>query len=374
MCAQSALVSNAQTSTQTPVQPATSLPLLRELDSSVMSPQGQRLAVETRDHGVWIVGVPSGQVESRIETGDSLVTSMAWNDTGSTLAVRRMDGELTLTHFQPSVQTSSKRICREGRFMSFAENGTTLVVECGKTHVKRISTSDLKELGELALAGDTMLSALAVSQDGRMLAVGDDHGRVGVCSIDKLSAGLDKIVSVPTPAHRGVTALAFDPNADHLALGGPDCNVRIWSLRVPNAGLRILSHCPQDVFGDLKVAWVRYSPDGHRLVSTTRSFLQAIVWDVSDGSAVTDTDFVCGFPRVLPAWFSRDGRTLTLSLDLRQLKLPPSEIKSRSEPPKSLLNWWSLDGEYAWGVVDGALVIRKVDSPQPVLRLPMDAK
>jgi WD40 repeat protein len=256
--------------------------------------------------------------------------------------------------------------------MSFAEGGKSLIVACGRKQVKCFAVGDLKERSAFHLPAEKNISAGAISQDGALLAIGDDGGTVGVCRVTAMAAGFERSVSVPELKDRGVSALAFDPRGENLALGGGDCRVRIWSIQAPAVPLRSLSHCGADLFGDLQVSWVRYSSDGTRLVSTTRDFLQAIVWNVVDGTSAADTDFVCGFPRVLSAWFSHDGKTVTTNLDLRQIRLPSPEPRSVSEPPKSLLNWWCLDGEYAWGVATGALVVRKVGSSEPLLRLKMN--
>jgi len=76
-------------------------------------------------------------------------------------------------------------------------------------------------------AGEGRVSALAFSPDGDALAVGSHQGPITVWSLSAPDAPLFRL-----PGHRGpVTSLAFDAPGFHLASAGGDKTVDVWDLR-----------------------------------------------------------------------------------------------------------------------------------------------
>jgi WD40 repeat protein len=75
---------------------------------------------------------------------------------------------------------------------------------------------------------DGPISALAFAPNGRELAAGTQQGQVDLWSLDPVAA-----LQIHLPSHRGrVAALAFDPQGRRLASGSDDRTVAVWDLRI----------------------------------------------------------------------------------------------------------------------------------------------
>ncbi|MFF4259886.1 WD40 repeat domain-containing protein [Streptomyces sp. NPDC001663] len=78
-----------------------------------------------------------------------------------------------------------------------------------------------------ALAAGRDVTALAFSPDGERLAVGDSSGRITLWDGD-LAHRMGVIAGTSQNDVRGVSALSFSPDGDTLAVGGADGTVQLW--------------------------------------------------------------------------------------------------------------------------------------------------
>jgi WD40 repeat protein len=105
--------------------------------------------------------------------------------------------------------------------------------------VALVDTSRGVETGRLHVpTGDTdgQVSSLAFAPNGRELVVGTTQGMVDLWSLDHLAAP-----QIRLSGHRGmVNVLAFDPQGRRLASGGTDRTVNVWDLSVIRDELRRL--------------------------------------------------------------------------------------------------------------------------------------
>jgi WD40 repeat protein len=121
--------------------------------------------------------------------------------------------------------------------------------------------------GMMVDVAEEVLRALAVSPDGRLLALGQQD-TVSLCSL-----AADRLV-LRLVGHSGpVTAVAFSPGGKLLATGAQDTTVRLWEVRTGRPLAKLEGHRGA-------VQHVTFSPDGKSLLSAGED-ATALAWDVA---------------------------------------------------------------------------------------------
>jgi len=115
------------------------------------------------------------------------------------------------------------------------------------------------------------ISAVAVSRDGKHIALGGFDGRV---ALHRLNDG--KKTRTLEGHAENITSIAFSPDGSRLATGSGDDTLRIWDARTGET-LHELSHD-----NEYDVTCVAFSPDGKRVVSGDGEN-QLFVWDAATG-------------------------------------------------------------------------------------------
>jgi WD40 repeat protein/DNA-binding SARP family transcriptional activator len=106
----------------------------------------------------------------------------------------------------------------------------------------------------------------------------------------------------------GPYGVAFSPEGERLATGGPDSSTIVWDIASGQPALSFTGHS-----GDLYGVSVQYSPDGQRLVTASADGTAA-VWDAADGRELARLHGHIN--NVYDAQFSPDGsRIATTSAD-----------------------------------------------------------
>lgn len=101
-----------------------------------------------------------------------------------------------------------------------------------------------------------------------------------------------------------LTALAFSPTGDLLAIGGEERTVQLWDVSDPTAPSPVGSPL---VGQTAQIQWAAFSPDGSRLVATSNDGT-AWVWDVSEPEEPQDYAALGPIDGVLiGVTFDRDG-------------------------------------------------------------------
>jgi WD40 repeat protein len=134
--------------------------------------------------------------------------------------------------------------------------------------------------------------SVAVSKDGTLTARGREDGSV---LIERAGSGDRRVLHLGrTP----ITAVAFSPDAKHLATGSRTGGVGIWDVDSAESVQRFAGHT-------LEVTSVSFSPDGKTLL-TSSADREARTWDAGTGRLRQ----VLGqhFGTVADASFSPDGR------------------------------------------------------------------
>lgn len=100
--------------------------------------------------------------------------------------------------------------------------------------------------------------SLALSFDRKILAAGDDQGRVRLWSLDP-----ERFLGETSKRHRGIVyGLAFNPDTDLLASGAQDGLIRLWDVRQRKLVIELKGH-------EEPVSGLAFSPDGRTLASSS---------------------------------------------------------------------------------------------------------
>jgi len=364
-----------------------SLPLV-----SAMSPDHRRLAVETRDEGVWIFNFGAKTWDTRILPRNPHTIDIAWSTDGSKLALVGSRGPITIANSVTGESTSvlaalprvnSSVDARD--VVAFAAGDDVLVVGLGADAAELWSVSTGERTAVLNAHGECNArpSAFAVSRAGDLVAIGTIEGGVSVWNA-RSGKLVNSIPDLPRGGQHGsrINGLDFDATGKKLAIAGGDCHARVWSLRTLD-DVQVLSHLDADIFDALAIGCVRFNGDGTRLLSISFDFWEARVWNVATERVIDHFDFGGGNPAVLRGWFSSDDSHVVVSLGCRIGRIETSSPRSSSDrandmktfpgglPDHEHWTWYESDGMYAWAVVDGALTVRTVVNPEPLVRIPI---
>jgi WD40 repeat protein len=218
-----------------PITPSYTMPLM------AFGPDGRTLAYGVSAPGyeaapqrtmLWDVekGSPRGAVD--LATGDSTeaVTGLALDRNGRTLYAARsaLSGDLTDEVWDTARHRRLSAVAGlTSGHLAVRPDGRLLV---GDNRIARLPGG--KVAGRNLVQGD-QIGALAFSEDGALLAVGDQTGRVALWDGDvRHRAGVLRNVF---PAPRGgtpeaVTALAVSPDGRTLAVGGAAGSLQLWDV------------------------------------------------------------------------------------------------------------------------------------------------
>jgi WD40 repeat protein len=183
------------------------------------------------------------------------------------------------------------------RCLAFAPDGKLLLTGNSDGRVRRWDIALNKEVGEAKGADVDVLSAVALSHNGRFLASGAESGLIRVHDLAlKTSAELrDHVLPV--------RVLAFSPDDEILASGGDDRLVRLWYVGTGPLRNVLRGHAGS-------VRGLAFSPDSARLASTAEDG-EVRLWQVDarlEGEALRSSPDCSGRVAISP-----DGRRLAVA-------------------------------------------------------------
>lgn len=145
---------------------------------------------------------------------------------------------------------------------------------------------------------------------------------------------------------------------------------RPWSFTGDHA-LRELSHHDNDVFGDLRIGHVAYSPDGPKLVTTSYTGWVARVWAVASGRLLSTYEYGFGMPSAIRTVFAPTGRHLHATVDSGVVDATNSAVVRRLEAATRNAGWAIHRSErgFSWTVWLGRLRVYDVETGHVVLEL-----
>ena len=201
-----------------------------DVNALAFSPDGKLLASGGLK-GISVWDVPAGELQRTLPTGDSATLALAFSPDGRTLASGSFDTRLRLWDARTwEVKTTFERHPAEVRGIVFSADGKFLVTYAGGR--KEVFLWDA-ETGKLkrTLKGEEGVSAIALSPDGKTLAIGSGEGKEKSKGRVELWDTASGDHTQTLDGHSGpVTSLAFSPDGKTLASGGQDATVRLWDV------------------------------------------------------------------------------------------------------------------------------------------------
>ncbi len=307
--------------------------------AAAISPDGRTIAIGSRDGAVSSVDAASGRAHLAAVRQTAQIASVAYAQSGRTVATVGDDdtaivwdprsGVAAQVLTGPPGQVAGAAISPDGDTLyTVSQNG--VVLEWDLTGDRRFGDRATVD-AELRCCDPVAPPAppLAISDDGSTFAV-----RIAPTTIGLFSVGTLKRLSAFTIAasRDTITALAFSPSSNELAVAGHDGLVQLWSTTGTPRLVRSLTGLGS-MFGQSEaIQALAFSPDGTRLAASDDDQTGSIgggaaddddaslaIWDMNSGRLlVSRTGLSSGaiFQDVgddLLA-FSPDGKLLAVSL------------------------------------------------------------
>ncbi|MEV4516088.1 DUF4232 domain-containing protein [Dactylosporangium sp. NPDC049525] len=258
------------------------------------SPDGQRLLVGGPGGvTVWNVAAPAAPAEAgRLPVdGGGLVTSVAFNHGGTTLAVGAADGRFALwTAANPPAPLGRGPApsAPVGGVVALAftadDKGLTTGHSDGSSTFWHVADPARPALDQTVVTGTGQAAdgfTMALRADGGQLAATDSHGNLAMWALsDAHIPGVPALTPSTPFSNRPVRASAFSPDGGMLAVGAPDGVVTLWNLafRGPLTPVGVPLALPQEGL-QVAVAGLAFSADGHNLVVRMASG-RIVVWQL----------------------------------------------------------------------------------------------
>lgn len=275
------------------------------------SPDGASVVVTTTDGGVWDWNLAAGSadVPNGLDFGTGDTPAAAFSHEGRYLYILDPRGDRIITY---DLVDSSDTITPLGpvsgpEFLTSDPAGTTLALggADGSLIAYDVGQRTFSE------AGNSTLSRVAVSPDGRLVATTAADGTVQLWN--PADPADPARVLATGQASDGLLPVAFSPDGRLLATGGPGASLIIWRT---GTGTKVATLTPPSVPGapDVGVSDVAFGPGGKTLASYSADGVAA-VWDIATGRRLAM------FSVPVPAAsgvtgglaFSPDGTTLAIA-------------------------------------------------------------
>lgn len=265
---------------------AASVRLPAEVTFVKFSPAGNQMAVSSRDGKLWLVALPSGEIQGEIDLGNQRPTRIAYSGAGRWVAFGDLAGSVTITSASPRERTRRTWSVSKHRIGSLAlsRDGT------------RLAVAGLDEPGAIwNVAGEPKLEAslhsnfsgpfaMAFSPDDRLLLVADGDTVVRLYETEsgrQLAANEEFLLDS--------FAAEFTLDGKQVLVGGADRTLTV----LDSANLEALKKMPAR---NGAIRALLPMPDGAHVVAAyasaddPRKPPQVLIWDLRSGSSRTVSD------------------------------------------------------------------------------------
>lgn len=261
--------------------------------SLIYSPDGKTLlSADGNNVQFWEAGTGK---QLRRWSADGEVTAAAWSADGKRLATA---GPTSAIRDPETGKVLHKFEVHAGPIHAIAisPDGKTLALGQREGGTRLYDMDTAKALFHLELPGETQ-SCVAFSPDGKTVATGDQK------TIHLWDAGTGKKLRELAGHTETINAVAFSADGKSLASGSYDQTVRLWDVTAGKERLLLKVN-------DGAVLAVAFSPDGKTLATGSWARGRVSLWDAETGKRSWDSD---SGNHAFAVAFSPDGKTLAAS-------------------------------------------------------------
>ena len=232
-------------------------------------PDGQSL-MAICGRSIFVYDILSGKIIRVLGDYKDTIGSFSLNADGKTFVITNFDDSIRVCDFNTGKEIVSKSK-QYAHFTVLALPDGKSFLHSGYKSVYLHDTATLKDLKYIRTRFQTFVTSLAVSPDGKILAVGD--GTAHSFELYDLTTG-ERLLDLPSQSG-AIFSLAFSPDGKKLVSGSDKGIICIWDVRKGK-----LLH---NFSGHLGKIWdLAVTSDGHTLISagedkTLRS------WDLKNG-------------------------------------------------------------------------------------------
>jgi WD40 repeat protein len=267
------------------------------------SPDAKWILTAGSDSKARIWNAETGEPVAMLAGHDAAVTDAKFDATTSLIVTLSLDGAMGWWSVE---DWQLLRMIKDANVeqIELSQDGRRLLLIYGRRYAALIDRESLKAVA--TVDGRMELRSGAVSNDGRLLAVGSEDGTIDLR--DARTGALIKLLW----AHSGsVHSLHFSADSSRLLSAGADGSALVWA--VPDGEvIAAIEGQPDDLVS------ARFSSDGGRVVTASRD-KGAKIWSADDGRFIAS---LSGHnARVSFAKFSPDGKLVATGSDDRTVKI-----------------------------------------------------